>query len=140
MFNEQAVVARIQSTDDIADVPPSSGPLTEQEMGAAGWLSEALSEPLAPIGGPQPIESKPLNGVATIGDAILNGLMKVSDSYMRTAGEVHSSIENGGAGAPGIMGALQMHMSFIEVSLQADTVSKCISKSEQTIEQLVKLQ
>jgi hypothetical protein len=140
MPNETSTISRIQGPDELVDAPPSIGPLTGDEAAAAGWLSEALSSPTASAVNGQTPQARSIGGVANMGDAILRGLNQVSSSYMKTAGELHTAIESSGSGTPGLMGALQMHMSFIEVSLQADTVSKCISKSEQTVEQLVKQQ
>jgi hypothetical protein len=140
MANETAIVSRIQGPDDLVDSSPSKGPLSDSEARAAGWLAEALSAPDSVAASNPLAQAESSHKLANVGDAILRGLTKVSDNYMKTAGELHSAIENDGAGSPGVMGALKMHMAFIEVSLQADTASKCISKSEQTIEQLVKQQ
>jgi hypothetical protein len=140
MANETAAISKIRALDDPVGPASPAGPLNDDEMKAAGWLSEALSAPEPGLAGSQALQPKSINGVATMGDAILRGLSRVSDSYMKTAGELHTTIEDGGTGKPSLMGALRMHMSFVEVSLQADIVSKGISKSEQSIEQLVKQQ
>lgn len=140
MENVTNIASKLRGPDDLVDTPPSIGPLTDEEARAAGWLSEALSAPDTVAAGSPALKAGPQDGLANVGDAILRGLTKVSSNYMKTAGELHSSIEDTGSGSPGVMGALRMHMAFIEVSLQADTASKCISKSEQTIEQLVKQQ
>lgn len=140
MENETNIVRKMRGPDDLVDTPPSIGPLTDDEASAAGWLSEALSAPDSASAVGPALKAGPQDGFANMGDAILRGLTKVSSNYMKTAGELHTSIESTGSGSPSVMDALRMHMSFIEVSLQADTASKCISKSEQTIEQLVKQQ
>ncbi|SMP45079.1 EscI/YscI/HrpB family type III secretion system inner rod protein [Noviherbaspirillum suwonense] len=137
MTIETAVASRMRVSDDMAPTVPSDAQMSDDEMRAAGWLSEALS---APDDAGAASHAQPSTSMANMGDTILRGLVRVSDSYMKTAGELHTAIDGAGANSPSIQSALQMHMSFIEVSLQADTASKCISKSEQTVEQLVKQQ
>jgi hypothetical protein len=140
MANETAAISKVRALDDPVGISPYGEPLTDDEMSAAGWLSEALSASPPTDPSSQAVQAKPTNSVATVGDAILRGLAQVSASYMKSAGELHTAIEDGGSSKPSLMGAMQLHMSFIEVSLQADIVSKGISKSEQSVEQLVKQQ
>jgi hypothetical protein len=141
MLNEATAVSAIRYQDDPASSPSAIGLLTNDELSAAGWLSEALTPSTSVVAANiEAIASKPVKGVANMGDAILKGLTSVSSEFMKTAGKLHESMENNGGGAPSIMGALQMHMEFTLVSTQAEVISKCVSKSEQTIEQLVKQQ
>lgn len=107
-------------------------------MRAAGWLAESLSAPTVPIPNTVQDIAGP-GGIANMGDAIIRGMQSVSEHYMKTTSELHASIEGSGNGMLGLQGALQMHMAFIEVSLEADVVSKCISKSTQNLDQLTKL-
>lgn len=141
MLDEAAVVKPVRAQDDPVGSPPAIGALTNDELSAAGWLSEALtpSDPAIAATG-ETIAATSQKGVANMGDAILRGLTSVSSDFMRTAGKLHESMESNGGGAPSIMGALRMHMEFTLVSTQAEVISKCVSKSEQTIEQLVKQQ
>jgi Type III secretion basal body protein I, YscI, HrpB, PscI len=140
MPNETAALSRMNGPDDMVEAPSAAGPLSDEEIAAAGWLSETLSTPAETNATSQAARVVSPNAVANMGDAILRGLTNVSSSYMKTAGELHLSMEENGAGAPSVMGALRMHMEFTLVSTQVDVVSKCITKSEQTVEQLVKQQ
>lgn len=138
MPKDIALSALTQSVDDpVLQSAPLS--LDQDGSNAAGWLAETLSasenSSVAPV---QNIARS--SGTSTMGDAIINGMQTVSDHYAKSIGEFHAALNDGGESMLSLKGALQMHMSFIEVSLEADVVSKVISKSGQHIDQLVKLQ
>nr|WP_314623035.1 EscI/YscI/HrpB family type III secretion system inner rod protein [uncultured Noviherbaspirillum sp.] len=141
MLDAAAAVKPLRDQDDPDGSTPATGALTDEESSAAGWLSEALTPSASPIAATsEAIAGPSQKGVANMGDAILRGLTSVSSDFMKTAAKLHESMESNGGGAPSIMGALRMHMEFTLVSTQAEVISKCVSKSEQTIEQLVKQQ
>ena len=133
-----ALGAVAQPVDDPSLQPALPG--SDQDTSdAAGWLAETLS---AAETSPTAVQQNLVNRGAnsTMGDAIIKGMQSVSDHYAKSVGEFHAVLEEGNESTLSLKGALQMHMSFIEVSMEADVVSKVISKSGQHIDQLVKLQ
>ena len=135
---ETISAAALQTEYDQGQQQTSPPELDGDGMRAAGWLAESLSTPeVSATSSVQ--ESATPGGIANMGDAIIRGMQSVSEHYMKTASEMHTAIDDTSSGTLGLRGALQMHMAFIEVSLEADVVSKCISKSTQNIDQLTKV-
>ena len=135
---ETTSAAALQAAYEQGQEPTSPPGLDGDGMRAAGWLAESLSTPdVAAASKVQ--ESASPGGIANMGDAIIRGMHSVSAHYMKTASEMHTAIDGASGETLGLRGALQMHMAFIEVSLEADVISKCISKSTQNIDQLTKV-
>ncbi len=135
---ETVSAAALQTEYEQGQAVTSPPGLDGDGMRAAGWLAESLSTPdVVATSKVQELASP--GGIANMGDAIIRGMQSVSAHYMKTASEMHTAIEDTSSGTLGLKGALQMHMAFIEVSLEADVVSKCISKSTQNIDQLTKV-
>lgn len=115
-------------------------PLSNDGHNAAGWLQEALStkETTAETISTTPV--KPTGGAMTMGDSILRGMNSASQNYKKISGELNDALTENIGDHLSLQGALRLHMKFIEISMEAEVVSRVISKSTQHIDQLSKLQ
>ncbi len=75
-----------------------------------------------------------------MGDAILRGMQSASARYKEVSSEVKTALSSENNERLGLKSVLEMHMKFIEISMEAEVVSKVVSKSAQHIDQLSKLQ
>lgn len=122
---------------DISFSPPS---LDEEGERAAGWLSEKISSTGASDAVATTNAVSPASGVATMGDAILRGMQSASQGYKKVSAEIHEALTENTGENLSLRSALELHMKFIEVSMEAEVVSRVVSKSTQHIDQLSKLQ
>jgi hypothetical protein len=141
MENSKAVSELIkkdveQNIDDSAISPR----LDNDGERAAGWLSEALSTVNSVAPTPVTASANLTQPVSSLGDAILRGMQSASQNYKKVSGEIHDSLSDSLGENMSLRGALQLHMKFVEVSMEAEVVSRVVSKSTQHIDQLSKLQ
>jgi hypothetical protein len=124
------------------DAPQLDGPAALDADGerAAGWLSEALSQPESPSAVSGDTARAPSATGNTMGDRILNSLQSVGDAYKATTGRITEALDANGNEGMSLVAALRWQLELTTVSLQADVATKGISKVPQQLDQLTRVQ
>ena len=141
METDENMATQLKKTmDQDADNPAIAPRLDSEGQRAAGWLSEKISsiDSTDAVSVSNPVRST--GGVSTMGDAILRGMQSASQNYKKISAEIHDSLSENTGQNLSLKGALELHMKFIEISMEAEVVSRVVSKSTQHVDQLSKLQ
>lgn len=140
MINDELSTGTINADGMKQETTVGPAKLDEDRQEAAGWLSEALSKSNDVGNVIAPSETAATNKTFTMGDAILRGMQSASTRYKEVSSEVKTALSSENNERLGLKSVLEMHMKFIEISMEAEVVSKVVSKSAQHIDQLSKLQ
>ena len=138
--NNAAAMLRAETDADDSEIGTGPAALDDSGQSAAGWLSEAISKTGRVEAATTVAAIVPTIGLSTMGDAILRGMQSASQQYKRVSNEIHTSLETSAENGFSLGATLKLHMQFIEVSMEAEVVSRLVNKSTQHIDQLSKLQ
>jgi type III secretion system YscI/HrpB-like protein len=139
------ISAFAEATTSATSQPPAGAPRPAAQADAqrlADLLEtdpSRIGEVMAREGRLDPASDVPATSGKSIGDAILRSLDATGKAYKDKSLEIDRILAVDG-GKVSTVDLLRIQFQLIEASLQVDLYSKCISKGNQCIDQLTKLQ
>lgn len=110
------------------------------DAGTVGRFNDYMATP--PGGGVEPaaaVEASAAAGRSTPGDSILQGLSSMASDMGRSWKAAQDAL-NSTNGQPTMQDMMRMQIELVGMSMNYELVNKCVTRSTQNIDQLVKLQ